>query len=88
MKSKTLLALILAVSFSASQAQAKYQACRGECIKAWNACKADCGGSTATLPWQPVGSERLRNINACVRSQCQQPLGACESKCHAPKPGR
>jgi hypothetical protein len=88
MKSMMLRAFALVLAFSASHAEAKYQACRGECIKAWNACKADCGGSTATLPWQPVGQERLRNINTCVRSQCQRPLGACETKCHAPKPSR
>jgi hypothetical protein len=76
------LAGIFFMAIGAAQPRAEDQQCRSGCIKAYNECKSECGASTATLPWHPVGRERLTKINECVRSQCQQPLSACEGKCH------
>jgi hypothetical protein len=78
---RIVLAGILVMAIGAVQARSDNQTCHAGCIKAWNACIGQCGESTATLPWHPVDRERLTKINECVRSQCQQPRGACESKC-------
>jgi hypothetical protein len=88
MKTRIVLAGICLVLSGASQAQAKYQACRGECIKTWNACIAGCGGTNVSMPWEPVPTERLTKVNDCVRSQCRPSLNSCNAGCREPKPGQ
>jgi hypothetical protein len=88
MKTRILLAGILVIASGALPVHSEDQACRGGCIKAWNACITQCGGATATLPGDPVSKDRLTHINDCVRSQCQQSLGSCETGCRKQNPSR
>jgi hypothetical protein len=88
MTTRIMLTVIFVIVSSASQVHAKWQACRGDCIKTYNACITQCGAATATEPWEPVSTERLTTINDCVRSQCQHSLTTCETGCRPHKPGR
>ncbi len=81
MRSRIFLALILGVAAATSQTQAEDQVCQTNCIKNYNACIGQCGGTRAAMPWEPVAKDKLVTINDCVRSQCRDPLNTCRSDC-------
>ena len=81
MRSRIFLALIFAVAAATSQVEAQDQVCQNNCIKNYNGCIAQCGGTRAAMPWEPVAKDKLTKINDCVRSQCRDPLNTCRSDC-------
>jgi hypothetical protein len=84
MRTMIFLAVTFAVTVVISQVDAQEQVCANNCIKNYNACIAQCGGTRAGMPWEPVAKEKLTAINDCVRSQCRDPLNTCQGDCGKP----
>jgi len=81
MGSRTFLAIFVALVTAASQVEAQDQTCQNNCVKTYNGCIAQCGGTRAAMPWEPVARDKLAKINDCVSSQCRNPLNTCRSDC-------
>ena len=75
------LAIIFTIATGTSRVEAQDQVCASNCVKNYNACIAQCGGARATLPWEPVATDKLAKINECVSAQCRNPLNTCQSDC-------
>jgi hypothetical protein len=75
------LGIILAMAAGTLPVAAQDQVCQNNCIKNYNACIGECGGTRAAMPWEPVPTEKLAKINECVSSTCRNPLNTCQSDC-------
>ena len=71
MRSGIFLAILFALAGATSPVEAQGQSCASGCVKSYNGCIAQCGGTRASMPWEPVAKDKLVKINDCVRSQCQ-----------------
>jgi hypothetical protein len=87
MRNRIFLAIIFAMAATTSQVAAQDQVCANNCIKNYNACIGQCGGTRAAMPWEPMAKDKLTTINDCVRSQCRDPLNTCRSDCSKPGSG-
>jgi hypothetical protein len=88
MRSVIFIAILFAFVARTSPLEAQGQSCASGCVKSYNGCIAQCGGTRASMPWEPVAKDKLVKINDCVRSQCQQPLNTCQSDCSKPAPSK
>ena len=80
-RSRIWLAFIFGAAVTTSRVEAEDQVCASNCVKNYNACIAQCGGARATLPWEPVATDKLAKINECVSAQCRNPLNSCQTDC-------
>jgi hypothetical protein len=81
MRNRIFLAIAFGMAATTSQVEAQDQVCANNCIKNYNACIAQCGGTRAAMPWEPVATDKLAKINECVSSQCRNPLNTCQGDC-------
>ncbi|MBV8447206.1 MAG: hypothetical protein JO124_04350 [Hyphomicrobiales bacterium] len=81
---------VIAIDTSSMQDQvwAQDTICQSNCVKNYNTCIGQCGGTRAAMPWEPVAKDKLTTINDCVRSQCRDPLNTCRSDCSKSGTGR
>jgi hypothetical protein len=87
MRSRIFLAIVFAMAVGTPLVEAQDQVCESGCVKNYNGCIAQCGGTRASMPWEPVPTDKLAKINDCVRSQCQNPLKTCQGDCRKRAPG-
>src|SRR5580700_4742893 len=70
MRNRIFLVMLITMAATTSRVEAQDQVCANNCIKNYNACIAQCGGTRSAMPWEPVAKHKLAKINQCVSSQC------------------